>query len=104
MLNFASPDSMPGQVAAVATAVEALAHKYCWENVKQVLKTIERLHKMTFTSICGEAVITEAEAQSYLDRYLELMALVKLRRRGRRSRQWTKQKQITYHEFRFLSS
>jgi len=37
---------MPGQVAAttVATAVEALAHKYiAGENVKQVLKTIERL-------------------------------------------------------------
>jgi len=69
---------MPGQVAAttVATAVEALAHKYiAGENVKQVLKTIERLRKdkMTFTR-SGEAVITEAEAQSYLDRYLGLMA------------------------------
>jgi len=60
---------------------------------------------MTFLDLLGEAVITEAEAQSYLDRYLELMAqLWKLRRRGRRSRQWTKQKQIMYHEFRFLSS
>lgn len=80
MLNFASPDSMPGQVAAttVATAVEALAHKYiAGENIKQVLKTIERLRKdkMTFTlDLLGEAVITESEAQSYLDRYLELMA------------------------------
>jgi len=35
---------------------------------------------MTFTlDLLGEAVITEAEAQSYLDRYLELMALVKLK-------------------------
>jgi len=36
-----------------------------------VLKTIERLQdKMTFTlDLLGEAVITEAEAQSYLDRY-----------------------------------
>lgn len=80
MLNFASPDSMPGQVAAttVATAVEALAHKYiAGENIKQVIKTIERLRKdkMSFTiDLLGEAVITEAEAQSYLDRYLELMA------------------------------
>ena len=79
MLNFASPDSMPGQVAAttVGTAVETLAHKYiAGENVKQVLKTIERLRKdkMAFTiDLLGEAVITEAEAQSYLDRYLELM-------------------------------
>ncbi len=80
MLNFASPDSMPGQIAAttVSTAVEALAHKYiAGENITQVIKTIERLRKdrLAFTvDLLGEAVITEAEAQSYLDRYLELMA------------------------------
>ncbi|MBD1944612.1 bifunctional proline dehydrogenase/L-glutamate gamma-semialdehyde dehydrogenase, partial [Coleofasciculus sp. FACHB-712] len=79
MLNFASPDSMPGQVAAttVNTAVETLAHKYiAGESIKQVIKTVERLRKekMAFTiDLLGEAVITEAEAQSYLDRYLELM-------------------------------
>lgn len=79
MLNFASPDSMPGQVAAttVATAVETLAHKYiAGENIQQVLKTIERLRKekMAFTiDLLGEAVITEAEAKSYLDRYVDLM-------------------------------
>ncbi len=80
MLNFAAPDSMPGQVAAttVSTAVETLAHKYiAGENIKEALKTIERLrkNKMAFTlDLLGEAVITEAEAQSYLDRYLDLMA------------------------------
>ena len=80
MLNFANPDSMPGQVAAttVSTAVETLAHKYiAGENIQQTLKTIERLRKekMAFTiDILGEAVITEAEAQSYLERYLDLMA------------------------------
>ncbi len=79
MLNFASPDSMPGQVAAttVATAVETLAHKYiAGENIQQVLKTIERLRKekMAFTiDLLGEAVITEAEAKSYLERYVDLM-------------------------------
>jgi RHH-type proline utilization regulon transcriptional repressor/proline dehydrogenase/delta 1-pyrroline-5-carboxylate dehydrogenase len=79
MLNFANPDYMPGQVAAttVATAVETLAHRYiAGENIKQVLKTIERLRKdkMAFTvDLLGEAVITEAEAQSYLERYLDLM-------------------------------
>ena len=79
MLNFANPDSMPGQVAAttVGTAVETLAHKYIsGENIKQVIKTVERLRKekMAFTiDLLGEAVITETEAQSYLDRYLELM-------------------------------
>ena len=80
MLNFANPDSMPGQIAAttVSTAVETLAHKYiAGETIQQVLKTIDRLRKdkMTFTvDLLGEAVITEAEAKSYLDRYLELMA------------------------------
>uniref|UniRef100_A0A0C1NF27 L-glutamate gamma-semialdehyde dehydrogenase n=1 Tax=Tolypothrix bouteillei VB521301 TaxID=1479485 RepID=A0A0C1NF27_9CYAN len=79
MLNFANPDSVPGQVAAttVATATETLAHKYIsGENIKQALKTIERLRKekMAFTvDLLGEAVITEAEAQSYLERYLDLM-------------------------------
>jgi len=79
MLNFAAPDSLPGQVAAttVTKAVETLAHKYiAGENIKQVLKTLEQLRreKMTFTvDLLGEAVITEAEAQSYLNNYLELM-------------------------------
>jgi RHH-type proline utilization regulon transcriptional repressor/proline dehydrogenase/delta 1-pyrroline-5-carboxylate dehydrogenase len=79
MLNFASPDSMPGHLAAttVSTAVETLAHKYiAGESIQQVIKTIERLRKerMTFTvDLLGEAVITEVEAQSYLDRYLELL-------------------------------
>ncbi|MEA5580001.1 L-glutamate gamma-semialdehyde dehydrogenase [Nodularia harveyana UHCC-0300] len=79
MLNFANPDSMPGQFAAttVSTAVETLAHKYIsGENIKQVIKTVERLRKdkMAFTiDLLGEAVITEEEAQSYLERYLELM-------------------------------
>ncbi|NET07100.1 MAG: L-glutamate gamma-semialdehyde dehydrogenase [Symploca sp. SIO2B6] len=79
VLNFTNPDSMPGQLAAqtVSTAVETLAHKYiAGENIKQVIKTIERLRKekMAFTiDLLGEAVITEAEAQSYLEGYLELM-------------------------------
>uniref|UniRef100_A0ACD5GME6 Uncharacterized protein n=1 Tax=Desertifilum tharense IPPAS B-1220 TaxID=1781255 RepID=A0ACD5GME6_9CYAN len=48
ILNFTNPDSMPGQIAAgtVSTAVETLAHKYiAGENLKQVIKTIERLRK-----------------------------------------------------------
>lgn len=80
MLNFTTGDSVPGQLAAttVTAAVESLAHKYiAGENIKQAIKTIERLRKdkMAFTiDLLGEAVITETEAQSYLDRYLELMA------------------------------
>ncbi|NEQ73808.1 MAG: L-glutamate gamma-semialdehyde dehydrogenase [Okeania sp. SIO2C9] len=79
LLNFANPDSVPGKLAAttVAPAVETLAHKYiAGENIKQIIKTLEKLRKekMCFTvDLLGEAVITETEAQSYLDRYLELM-------------------------------
>lgn len=79
LLNFAHADSLPGQVAAttLSTAVETLAHKYiAGENIQQIIKTLERLRKdkMAFTvDLLGEAVITEVEAQSYLDRYLDLM-------------------------------
>jgi RHH-type transcriptional regulator, proline utilization regulon repressor / proline dehydrogenase / delta 1-pyrroline-5-carboxylate dehydrogenase len=79
LLNFTAPDSLPGQVAAttMTTAVETLARKYiAGENLPQMLKSIDRLRNqsMTFTiDVLGEAVITETEAQSYLDRYLELM-------------------------------
>ncbi|GAB4382498.1 MAG: L-glutamate gamma-semialdehyde dehydrogenase [Elainellaceae cyanobacterium] len=79
LLGFANPDSLPGQAAAttVSTAVETLARKYiAGENNKQALKAIEHLRKekMGFTvDLLGEAVVTEAEAESYLNRYLELM-------------------------------
>ncbi len=79
MLNFANPDSVPGQVAAttVSAAVEALAHKYiAGETLPQAVKTIERLRKdkLAFTlDLLGEAVITETEAQSYLERYLDII-------------------------------
>jgi RHH-type proline utilization regulon transcriptional repressor/proline dehydrogenase/delta 1-pyrroline-5-carboxylate dehydrogenase len=80
LLDFANPDSMPANLAAttVAPAVETLAHKYiAGDNVQKIVKTLEkqRKEKMAFTvDLLGEAVITETEAQSYLDSYLELMA------------------------------
>jgi RHH-type transcriptional regulator, proline utilization regulon repressor / proline dehydrogenase / delta 1-pyrroline-5-carboxylate dehydrogenase len=80
LLNFTAPDSIPGQVAAttLSTAVETLARKYiAGENLNQTLKSIDRLRNqsMNFTiDLLGEAVVTELEAQSYLDRYLDLMA------------------------------
>jgi RHH-type transcriptional regulator, proline utilization regulon repressor / proline dehydrogenase / delta 1-pyrroline-5-carboxylate dehydrogenase len=95
MLNFANPDSMPGQVAAttVTKATETLAHKYiAGENIKQALKTIESLRrdKMAFTvDLLGEAVITETEAQSYLERYLDLMQQL-----TEASKSWNKVAQI----------
>ncbi len=79
ILNFSDPNSPPAQLAAatVTKAVETLAFKYiAGENIKQTVKTIERLRKekMAFTiDLLGEAVITEAEAESYLQSYLELL-------------------------------
>ena len=79
ILNFTDPNSTPAQIAAatIAKAVETLAHKYiAGETTQQVLKTIERLRKekMAFTlDLLGEAVITEAEAQSYLQGYIDLI-------------------------------
>jgi len=77
LLNFANPDSVPGQLAAttVAPAVETLKY-IAGENIKQIIKTLEKLRKdkMCFTvDLLREAVITETEAQLYLDGYLELM-------------------------------
>ncbi len=80
LLNFSKPDSPAGQIAAatVTTAVETLARRYiAGENLQQALKSIERLRKerTAFTlDLLGEAVITEVEAESYLQRYLDLMA------------------------------
>ena len=79
ILNFTEPNSTPAQIAAatISKAVETLAHKYiAGETTQQVLKTIERLRKekMAFTlDLLGEAVITEAEAQSYLQGYIDLI-------------------------------
>jgi RHH-type transcriptional regulator, proline utilization regulon repressor / proline dehydrogenase / delta 1-pyrroline-5-carboxylate dehydrogenase len=72
-------DRLTGQVGAttVATAIETLAHKYiAGNNIQQIIKTVARLRqdKMAFTiDLLGEAVITEAEAQLYFDRYIELI-------------------------------
>ncbi|MEM6450415.1 MAG: L-glutamate gamma-semialdehyde dehydrogenase [Cyanobacteria bacterium P01_D01_bin.105] len=80
LLNFADPESMPANVAAttLSGAVETLARKYVsGENLNQALKSLERIRKqsMTFTmDVLGEAVVTETEAQGYLNQYLDLMA------------------------------
>jgi RHH-type proline utilization regulon transcriptional repressor/proline dehydrogenase/delta 1-pyrroline-5-carboxylate dehydrogenase len=79
MLNFTDPDSAPGKLAAttVAPAVETLAYRYIsGENMDKAVKAIERMRKdkLAFTmDLLGEAVITEEEAQAYLQRYLDLM-------------------------------
>ena len=79
ILNFTEPNSPPAQLAAatITKAVETLAYRYIsGANIQEVIKTVERLRreKMAFTiDLLGEAVITETEAQSYLDKYLDLM-------------------------------
>ena len=79
MINFSDPNSFPAQTAAatITKAVETLAYKYiAGENITEVIKTIERLRKsgMTYTiDLLGEAVITEAEAENYLQSYLNLI-------------------------------
>ena len=79
MINFSNADSIPAQTAAatITKAVETLAYKYiAGENINEVMKTIARLRKddMTYCiDLLGEAVITETEAQDYLQRYLDLI-------------------------------
>lgn len=79
LLNFTAADSMPGQAAAttLSTAIETLARKYiAGSTLKEACKSIEKLRKqsMAFTvDVLGEAVITETEAQAYLDQYMTLM-------------------------------
>ena len=79
MINFSNADSIPAQTAAatITKAVETLAYKYiAGENINEVMKTIARLRKdgMTYSiDLLGEAVITETEAQDYLQRYLDLI-------------------------------
>ncbi|MCS7031575.1 MAG: proline dehydrogenase family protein [Gloeomargarita sp. SKYG116] len=60
-----------------ATAVSTLARKYiAGQHFAAVRHTLERLRRqgMTFTlDILGEAVLSDAEAHAYLQRYLDLM-------------------------------
>jgi len=79
LLNFADPHSPPAQLAAttIEQAVKTLAYKYiAGETIPKVIKTVERLRKeqLAFTiDLLGEAVITELEAQAYLQGYLDLI-------------------------------
>lgn len=99
ILNFTDPNSFPAQTAAatITKAVETLAYKYiAGDNIAEVIKTIERLRKegMAFTiDLLGEAVITEAEAQSYLDRYIELIEQL-----SQKAKTWTRQAGIDLAE------
>ena len=95
ILNFSDPDSLPAQTAAatITKAVETLAYKYiAGEKIDEVLKTIDRLRKegMTFTiDLLGEAVITESEAEEYLQGYLNLIEQLAQKAQG-----WKRQEGI----------
>ncbi len=79
LLNFPQADSLAGKLAAttVTGAVSTLAQRYiAGESIPQVRKNLAKLQQagMSFTvDLLGEAVITEAEAQGYLQNYLHLM-------------------------------
>ncbi len=81
LLNFSTdnPNSLTATAAATAlgAAVESLARRYVsGENLPEAIKNIERLRKERYAftmDLLGEAVISEVEAQSYLDRYLQMM-------------------------------
>ena len=95
MMNFADPGSPPAQIAAttVEQAVKTLAYKYiAGETIPKVLKTIDRVRKdkMAFTlDLLGEAVITESEAQEYLQSYLDLIEQL-----GEAAKKWSTIPQI----------
>lgn len=82
LLNFSTdrPNSPTATLAATTfiTAVETLARRYIsGANLAEAIKTIEKLRRdrYCFTmDLLGEAVISEQEAQAYLDRYLHMMA------------------------------
>ena len=95
LMNFTDPTSPPAQVAAgtFSKGVETLAFKYIsGETIPQALKTIERLRnqKQAFTlDLLGEAVISEVEAQKYLETYLDL-----LEKLSYSAKSWSKVKEI----------
>ncbi|MEO1671842.1 MAG: proline dehydrogenase family protein, partial [Cyanobacteria bacterium J06631_2] len=99
MINFSDPNSFPAQTAAatITKAVETLAYKYiAGENITEVIKTIERLRKsgLTYTiDLLGEAVITEAEAENYLQSYLNLIEQL-----TQKARSWKRQEGIDLAE------
>ncbi len=92
LLNFSTdnPNSPTAIMAATTlnTAVETLARRYIsGANLSEAIKTIEKLRRdhYCFTmDLLGEAVISEPEAQSYLERYLHMMTEL-----SARAKNWT---------------
>lgn len=79
-LDFAEPDS---PMAAAATlglrqGIGQMARRFiAGDNLKSAVKTIERLRSQNMAvsiDLLGEAVVSEAEAEIYQQRYLELLS------------------------------
>ncbi len=81
LLNFSTdnPNSLTATAAATAlsTSVATLAKRYiCGENLSEATKSIEKLRRDRFAftmDLLGEAVISEVEAEGYLNRYIAMM-------------------------------
>lgn len=81
LLNFSTdnPNSLTATAAATAlsTSVATLAKRYiCGENLQEATKSIEKLRRDRFgftMDLLGEAVISEVEAEGYLNRYISMM-------------------------------
>ncbi|MEE3719787.1 L-glutamate gamma-semialdehyde dehydrogenase [Tumidithrix elongata RA019] len=81
LLNFSTdnPNSPTAIVAAttLSAAVESLARRYIsGANLAEAIKNIEKLRRDRFCftmDLLGEAVISEVEAKSYLERYVQMM-------------------------------
>lgn len=81
LLKFATPNSLRGDIAArvFKASVSALAHQYiAGETFPQLSKVIAKLRSqgMAFSVDClGEAVLSETEAASYRQGYLDLITI-----------------------------
>ena len=81
LLNFSTdnPNSITATAAAttLSTAVGTLAKRYiCGENLAEATKSIEKMRRDRFgftMDLLGEAVISEVEAEGYLNRYIGMM-------------------------------
>ncbi|MDX1976406.1 MAG: L-glutamate gamma-semialdehyde dehydrogenase [Pseudanabaenaceae cyanobacterium bins.68] len=77
LLNFGLDNSQGLAATALSTAVSSLARRYiCGSNLGEAVKSIEKLRRDRYgftLDLLGEAVISQVEAQDYLQRYLQIM-------------------------------
>ncbi|UFP95338.1 proline dehydrogenase family protein [Gloeobacter morelensis] len=79
-LDFADPGSPAAAVATLGLrqGISQMARRFiCGENLKTAVKTIEKLRSQNMAvslDLLGEAVVSEAEAEVYQQRYLELLS------------------------------